>query len=450
MESRWGMVGLYFLLGLLTGLGLWGWWQHRFNRRLAPVLRLLHINPLRSSAMERLVTAIQSQQQHAQELEQHLLLWQQLLDAAPIAYLQVDADNQLCWSNQQLSRLLGLNYALIAANQRRLLLEIVRSYDLDRLIDQTRHRQQPCQQDWIYRPSLLLETKGQPLPLRGYGLPLPAGQVGVFLEDRQEAVRLKEERERWTSDVAHELKTPLTSIRLVAEMVHDRVEPTLQPWVGRLLQETVRLSLLVQDLLELNRMAFQPATERVGQPLDLASVIRTAWKNLEPLANQKQLHLDYRGFETLWMTGDETQLYRVLLNLLDNSIRYSPEHSTIRVLTEYANQESDVGCENAAQRLSLQVIDFGPGFSPADLPQVFERFYRGDPARSRQPETTTATPIGSGSGLGLAIVRQIIESHGGTVKARNHPETGGAWLQILLPLNRPAVPSISSLVPTNA
>lgn len=88
--------------------------------------------------------------------------------------------------------------------------------------------------------------------LRGYGIPLTSFQVGVFLEDRSKIDALKQDRDRWTSDVAHEFKTPLTAIRLVSETLELKVDPELRSWVVRLQSEVVRLTALVQDILDLN------------------------------------------------------------------------------------------------------------------------------------------------------------------------------------------------------
>ena len=85
---------------------------------------------------------------------------------------------------------------------------------------------------------------------------------------------------------------------------------------------------------------------------------------------------------------------------------------------------------------TINIIDSGSGFSNSDLPHVFERLYRGDRSRTRESASISAAPkssLSSGSGLGLAIVQQIVLAHGGSVKAMNHPDTGGAWIQIELP-----------------
>ncbi len=425
---------LYFLAGLAIGLAILIWWQSRINIRLGQILRGFKEQPLQSSAIERLATVVETLQQSNQELEQALSLWQQIVYTAPIAYLQVDEDNQLAWSNRQAMQLLGIEQRKNTTS-RRLLLQVIRSFELDRLIEKTRRAQQPTQQEWLHHHNIG-GISHQDIPLRGYAFPLSQDQVGVFLEDRREALTLREERDRWTSDVAHELKTPLTSIRLVAETLQSRIDPHLRSWIDRLLNETIRLSLLVQDLLELSRMTFTPDQELEQKSLDLSQLIRSAWLSLEPLSSSKQLSLDYVGPTPLMLTGNEAQLYRVVLNLLDNSIKYSPQQAKVRVQTHYtAGTSLDAATANPeAEYLCLEVIDSGPGFSLQALPHIFERFYRADSARTRQVAADSAKGAGSGSGLGLAIVQQIVARHSGLIRANNHLETGGAWLQVFLPL----------------
>jgi two-component system phosphate regulon sensor histidine kinase PhoR len=408
------------------------WWHYRSQRRLEKQLRQLNFPSLKFPTIERLGSVIESQQQSFQLLEQQLSAWQQVLYAAPFAYLQVDEANQLVWLNPKAEQLLGIDRRRSAESQhRRFLLQIVRSYELDQLIDRTRLSQLACQQEWLYHAPLA-SHRGQ--PLRGYGLPLALGEVGVFLEDRREAVQLKAERERWTSDVAHELKTPLTSIRLVAETLQSRLDPGLRIWADRLLKETLRLSTLVQDLLELSRLTLTLTPESITTQIDLPALLQGVWANLEPLASQKDVQLDYHGPAHWKIEASESQLFRVLLNLLDNAIRYSPTHTSIHVKLSSASPDalSQLGLDpqgvDSSNWLQLEVIDTGPGFSPDDLSQVFERFYRGEASRVRSPDQST-----TGSGLGLAIVQQIIAAHGGRVTANNHPETGGGWLQVFLP-----------------
>jgi two-component system phosphate regulon sensor histidine kinase PhoR len=123
----------------------------------------------------------------------------------------------------------------------------------------------------------------------------------------------------------------------------------------------------------------------------------------------------------------------VFLNLFDNAIKFSHNHQPIRV--QVSVQENPT---TMYPWIQIDVIDGGDGFPIKALPFVFERFYRADPSRARESaqqdtDLGLTTQLSSGSGLGLAIVQQIIEAHRGKVFAKNHTETGGAWMQILLP-----------------
>jgi two-component system phosphate regulon sensor histidine kinase PhoR len=135
----------------------------------------------------------------------------------------------------------------------------------------------------------------------------------------------------------------------------------------------------------------------------------------------------YSGLENIYIQADKSRLYQVFINLIDNSIKYSPNDTTIVIETKIISTDN-------GQILEINIIDSGAGFAVADLPHVFERFYRGDKARYRSPVNEANSPTGiAGTGLGLAIVQQIIIAHGGLIKAMNHRETGGAWIQIQLP-----------------
>jgi len=404
--------------------------------------------------------AIAQSQQSRRQLEQQIETYKQILQNAPVGYLQVDDENRLLWCNVKARELLAM-----ASDQQfkpRLLLELVRSYELDHLIEQTREAKNLCKRDWTFYPVSLDPSQlsqQQAYALRGYGIPLSADQVGIFLENRQETVTLMQQRDRWASDVAHELKTPLTSIRLVAETLQTRLDPPFKGWVDRLINETIRLSNLVQDLLDLSQLDRNaPGDSLKLRTSDLVELTFSAWANLEPLARKKHLRLDYSGPDRLLMQLDEPRMYRVLFNLLDNSIKYSPPQQQIRVkvgIEVRSHDSSEPNMAAVSQQVRLEVIDAGPGFPENALPYVFERFYRADPSRShsvslRNPTVSSTTDpsqnsshdqvdLGerNSSGLGLAIVQQIVEAHAGSVSASNHPDTGGGWLQVCLPWYKP-------------
>jgi two-component system, OmpR family, phosphate regulon sensor histidine kinase PhoR len=437
----------WYLIGLLTGGLLLAWQRQRAWRREQRLLSMLQVNTWKSALdhIRQLVEDHPEQQQQLRYLGNSRDTLEQVLQASPIGYLQVDEENQLIWCNDEANRLLRMNQPLTGSVQRRrLLLEVARSYELDALIDEARSQKSPCQREWmLYQisPDPMHPKEKPTYPLRGYAIPLSGGEVGVFLENRQEAALLVQQRDRWTSDVAHELKTPLTSIRLVAETLQSRVEPSLKIWLDRLINETIRLSNLVEDLLNLSRLQGEQFQGLNLKSVDLPQLLQSAWHSLEPLAQVKQLTLDYQGPAQYLVSLDEPLFHRVLLNLLDNAIKHSPIGAAVYVRLAQSTPPIDGVGPAPESGVYLEVIDGGGGFNAKDLPHIFDRFYRADLSRSRSGlpplsaagETVLSMEMSRGTGLGLAIVSQIVEAHGGTITASNHPDLGGAWLQLYLP-----------------
>lgn len=448
------MAVLGFFLGLTVGLGLLLWQRSRSDSRLKSLARKLGTDAAENSLSytSQLSMAIAQRKEAQYQLEQRVEAYQQILQGAPIGYLKVDDENRLIESNLQARILLGIGEQNSSAKPR-LLLELVRSYELDDLIDQARNTNQLCQRDWMFYtvsddPAQLSEQ--QSYAVRGYAFPLVEAEVGIFLENRQESLTLMQQRDRWASDLAHELKTPLTSIRLVAETLQIRVDPALRNWIDRLIQETIRLSTLVQDLLDLNQVDQNSFQALPLQTHNLVDLIYSVWNSLEPLARRKGVQINYSGPAQLWIRMDVARIHRLLVNLLDNGIKFSHSNQPIFVKVRV----EDAPKPSQPSQVCLEVIDSGSGFPETALPHVFERFYRADPSRSRQvtllTETTDelenqgnssasqpnlpSTDLPGGSGLGLAIARQIVEIHQGSITASNHPETGGAWLQVRLPI----------------
>lgn len=489
------------------------WQQARLRSRLmqlfAPILADEVAIPLGLESLVRRGVVAALDREVA--LESQLEIWEKALAAAPIAFLWVDRDDGLRWCNDRARELFAIRQW--QPNQDRLLIEVVRSYDLDQLVQQTRRGRLTCQRDWTFygepRPEPTESTEGPelsdhgtidpPLPgpgtatkgvglaLRGWGIPLPHGHVAIFVENCQQMVDLARSRNRWINDLAHELRTPLTSIQLVFETLQKQLEPPLSHWVDRAMPEVKRLVRFVQDWLDLSQMEQNPGQILRLEVLDLVEVAQAAWQSVEPLAERKSvaLVLDRDGLDHLWLQGDRAKLHRLLLNLLDNAIKYSPEGGQIWLhisqdapaltlpqppgelaedLAEElgsANQSGDRASESdphwaagapqpnpqAATPLSdpdndpiatwayADVIDMGPGFSPTDLPHIFERLYRGDASRTRETDAMIAPQLPStGSGLGLAIARQIAIAHGGQITGSNDPKTGGARLRVALPI----------------
>ena len=244
-------------------------------------------------------------------------------------------------------------------------------------------------------------------------MPTDGGWLAMVLSSRRSLEAQLAQQERWVSDVAHELKTPLTALLLVGDSLAARVNSGNVVLVERLQRELLRLQELVGDLLELSRLENTlPGGGLRREAVDLAALVQQVWSGLRPLAEQRGIRLE-SPLAGLTVAGDPSRLHRLLLNLLDNAVRHSPDGGLVQV----GLQESPGWCR-------LSVRDQGAGLSEEDRQHLFERFYRGDPARVRSSR--------GGSGLGLAIVQQIVVTHGGRVQAGNHPG-GGALLEVFLP-----------------
>ncbi|EDX84771.1 ATPase, histidine kinase-, DNA gyrase B-, and HSP90-like domain protein [Synechococcus sp. PCC 7335] len=443
---------LGFCLGLAVGMVLVVVLRRRYDTRLRRLIgRLEDRQPLPTLRYDtQLASAIEEQKAQIDLLTTQTQSFRYLLQRAPVGYLQVDEENRLLWCNRRAQEFLDIEQS--DYGQPKLLLAIVRSYELDQLIDRTRQAQSVCELMWTFNsistdPFNYLERPAY--PLKGYGLPLEGGHVGVFLENQQETVMLAQQRDRWISDVAHELKTPLTSIRLVAETLQSRVDDSLASWVGRLLKEVIRLSKLVDDVLKISSLEQRRTQLEDEVDTDLVPLIYSAWQSVEPLAKLKQLDITYEGPEELVAHINPNLMHRVLFNLFSNAVKYSPTAQTIQVRLSLTNGSAVSGFTESG--ILIEVIDAGSGLAEKDLPYVFERFYRADPARSRkeslasheaeseldESQTIEMTDFtSSGTGLGLAIVRQIVSAHQGQVLAQNHPQTGGGWLSVWLPAKR--------------
>ncbi len=213
---------------------------------------------------------------------------------------------------------------------------------------------------------------------------------------------------RFVADASHELRTPLSVIRGEADvaLARDRGPGEYRESLAIIQDEGRRLSRLVEDLLNLARADAGHANLRVEE-FYLNDLLAECCRSLEAAAGARQIDLECRCPGDVAFRGDQELLRRLVLNLLDNAIRYTPAGGKILVSLEAAGSE-----------LRILVSDTGIGIPPEAAPYIFGRFYRGDQARSRQ---------NGGFGLGLSIVKWIAESHKGTVNVTSEPGKGNTF-----------------------
>jgi two-component system OmpR family sensor kinase/two-component system sensor histidine kinase BaeS len=226
------------------------------------------------------------------------------------------------------------------------------------------------------------------------------GDLAVSFNNMAENLASAEDQRRQlAADVAHELRTPLAAIQATLEGMQDGVLPADQEQIGLLVSETVLLNRMVEDLRLLS-LAEAGRLELDLQPVTPNDLIFKAVGLMQPVAKQQGVTLFTSPTGSLpQILGDTDRLTQVLTNLIANSLRYTPAGGTVTVAAAFPA---------ASKKVDFSVTDTGAGIDPRDLPHVFDRFYRADKSRSRGS---------GGSGLGLAIVRQLVESHGGSVAA---------------------------------
>jgi two-component system phosphate regulon sensor histidine kinase PhoR len=244
--------------------------------------------------------------------------------------------------------------------------------------------------------------------------PLPAGGAVLVLHDITGLKRLETMRRDFVANVSHELKTPLTVIRGYAEtlMAEDAPPDLRRGFLEKVLANARRMQQLVDDLLDLSRIesgVWSPKPQRVA----LGPLVQEVWTTLTAAAGPVAPPLGTEIADdaaTIW--ADPEAARQVLLNVLDNSIRYTPPGGGI-----------DVRSRRTPEGIRVEIRDTGIGIPGEHLTRIFERFYRVDAARSRE--------LG-GTGLGLAIVKHLVEAHGGRVEAES-TLAAGTTIRITFP-----------------
>lgn len=257
----------------------------------------------------------------------------------------------------------------------------------------------------------------------------PGDEIGdlatTFNQMAARLARAEALRRQLTADVAHELRTPLTVIQGNVEALQDGIFPLTPEALAPIHAKSSLLIRLVEDLRQL-ALAETDALPLERAPLDVVPMVREVVAEFQASAQEKGISLEIAAPPALPpVAADRERLVQVAGNLVNNALQYTPAGGTIAVQVDRAPQLTEIPPPVATNALGLVVRDSGPGIPPADLPNIFERFYRADKGRGREAD-------GGGSGLGLAIARSLVEAHGGSIGAGNAPE-GGAVFWVTLP-----------------
>lgn len=232
------------------------------------------------------------------------------------------------------------------------------------------------------------------------------GQEFNSLADRLQTT--EDARRRFVSDASHELKTPLAAIRLLTDSIlqtDDIDRETAREFVADIGAEAERLSRITEDLLRLTRL--DSGVMDVPTVVDVRPVLEQVMRMMRLVAQERQVELTDTAGPGCTVLATRDEIYQVIYNLTDNALKYTPPGGWVRV-----------SLEQRQTQVLLTVMDNGPGIPEADLPRIFQRFYRVDKARSR---------AAGGTGLGLSIVSDTVSKRGGSVTAGNRPGGGSVF-----------------------
>jgi two-component system phosphate regulon sensor histidine kinase PhoR len=318
----------------------------------------------------------------------------------------VDAGGRLVLTNPAVRRMLRL----AEESGDRHYLEVVRQPDISMQLARALSGE-------IAAPvEIQLEGDGHRRICRAHAVPVARERGGgavLVLHDITDLRHADQVRRDFVANVSHELRTPLTAIRGYVEALNDDpASPDAPKFLDIISRHTMRMERLVKDLLRLARLdAGQEPSERAS--CSVASILSAVEHDLQARLAERRQHLSVTtapGADVVY--GDASKLQDVLRNLIENASNYGPEGGTIEV---HARLDED--------GVAITVADRGPGIPEGDISRVFERFYRVDRSRARDP---------GGTGLGLSIVRHLVELHGGHVTASNR-DGGGSVFTVWLP-----------------
>jgi two-component system sensor histidine kinase SenX3 len=237
------------------------------------------------------------------------------------------------------------------------------------------------------------------------------------LRDESEAQRVHEVRRDFVANISHELKTPIGALSLLSEAVLGAKDDSeaVTKFASRMQIEAKRLTDLVQEIIQLSRVQDSDPLQE-AQSISVSDIIKEALDQCRTTADSRKITLSYNQTQDVNILGDRDQLTMAIHNLIENAINYSPIDTKVSVSTSLVDKI-----------ITISVADQGIGIPEAETERIFERFYRVDPARSRET---------GGTGLGLSIVKHIVTKHGGEISVWS-AENVGSTFSIRLPIQTP-------------
>ncbi len=320
-----------------------------------------------------------------------------VLDNTVNGILMLDIEGRLSYANPMALSLLSIDLNFAGKKH----VELINNYQIIELIDEVKEKGEAV------RKQVVLHTLGEKVVEVNAVLidnKETNSREGVLLvlNDITETKRLEQVRKDFVANVSHELKTPVASITGFAETLLSEVgdcSENVQEFSKIIYDESQRLKRIINGLLELSRLESGHFAIK-KEEINIAVLIKNVIDTVKNTANSNKVLIDFDSpAEEVFINADADLIFQVLLNLLDNAIKYSPEDKTVRVYLQGDEKE-----------LRVSVADQGDGIPEKEVKRIFERFYRVDKARSRKT---------GGTGLGLAIVKHLVENHGGQVGVEN-------------------------------
>lgn len=388
------LYALFAVLGLASGMAVGARWAVRRVRHVAaeifPAIALTSGGGL-PAVLGGMEAASAVARQESDATKQSLGLLRRAMDSLPFGVVVMDQSSSVDWRNRAARDLLRPTRMGIVVNAavRRRRTAALRGEASTETIEV----QGP--------PARVLVVSGFPIARRG-----DRSSGAVIVEDITARAHLEAVRKDFVANISHELRTPVGALALLAETLEDETSPeVISRLSGKLVDESHRVARIVDDLLELSVLEAGPVNQLTMEPV--AAVVANAIERVRALTAARDITVDTSINGDLDVACDRRQLVSALAHLVENAVKYSDVGGLVTVRSAL---QGDV--------IEFSVADRGVGIPAKDIGRIFERFYRVDPARSRNT---------GGTGLGLAIVRHVAANHHGEVSVASTEGIGSTF-----------------------